>query len=225
LNISQKLIRNIYTKIREILYYYLIEYETEDFALENAHNHYSVDESLFCHDLNGKQIWVLDITENETKNFRVVVSYNRDEEILKTFISKFIPTGNIIISDAWSGYSFLNAANSGYIHSIHVHGHNDFGLGFDSTSHVESVWGILKHELKSLNTTIRYHIFLFFLRESEFKHKYRTLSNEKKIEKFCECYNLIKDSGCDVDSLKSDDFLNNEDLNNYFDDDDDSSNN
>jgi len=48
---------------------------------------------------------------------------------------------------------------------------------------------------------------------------------KKKIEKFFECYNLIKDSGYDVDSLKSDDFLNNEDLNNYFDDDDDSSDN
>ena len=93
LNISQQLIRNIYTKIRETLYYYyLIEYETEDCVLENAHYHYSLEESLFCHDLNGKQIWVLDITENETKNFRVVVSYNRDEEILKTFITKFKPT-------------------------------------------------------------------------------------------------------------------------------------
>jgi len=116
LNISQKLIRNIYTIIREILYYYyLIEYETEVFALENAHNHYSVDKSLFCHDLNGKQIWVLGITENETKNFRVVVSYNRDEDIIKTLITKVIPTGNIIISDAWSGYSFLNVVNYRYI--------------------------------------------------------------------------------------------------------------
>ena len=98
MNISQQLIRNIYNKIRETLYYYyLIEYETEIFALENAHNHYSLDESLFCHDLNSKQIWALGITENETTNFRVVVSYNRDEEILKTFITKFIPTGNIIL--------------------------------------------------------------------------------------------------------------------------------
>ncbi len=137
LNISQQLIRNIYTKIRETLYYYyLIEYEIEDFALENAHYHYSVDESLFCHDLNGKQVWVLCITENETKNFRVVVSYNRDEEILKTFITKFKPTWNFIISNAWLGYSFLNAANSGYIHRIHVHGQNDFGLGLDSTNHL-----------------------------------------------------------------------------------------
>ena len=137
LNISQQLIRNIYTKIRKTLYYYyIIEYETEDFALENVHYHYWVDESLFCNDLNGKQIWVLGITENETKNFRVVVSYNRDEEILKRFITKFIPTGNFIISDAWLGYSFLIAANSEYIHSIHVHGQQDFGLGLDSTSHV-----------------------------------------------------------------------------------------
>ena len=39
--------RNIYTKIRETLYYYLIEYETEDCVLENAHYHYSLEEYLF----------------------------------------------------------------------------------------------------------------------------------------------------------------------------------
>ena len=85
--------------------------------------------------------------------------------------------------------------------------------------------GILKHELKSLYTTIRYHNFSYFLREIEFKYKYRALSNEKKIEKFFECFNLIKDSGCDIDSLRSEDFLNNEDLNIYFDEEDDSSDN
>ena len=47
LNILQQLIRNIYTKIRETLYYYLIEYETEDCVLENAHYHYSLEEYLF----------------------------------------------------------------------------------------------------------------------------------------------------------------------------------
>ena len=115
----------------------------------------------------------------------------------------------------------MNVANSGYIHSIHVHGYKDLGLGLHSTIHIESNRGILKYELKSLYTTIRYHNFLYCLRESEFNHKYRNLSNEK-IEKFFESYNLIKECEYDVDSLISDDFLNNEDLNNNFDDDDDS---
>ena len=75
----------------------------------------------------------------------------------------------------------------------------------------------MKNDLKSLYTTIRYHNFLYFLTEIEFKYKFRTLSNEKKIEKFFECFNLIKGSGRDIDFLKSEDFLNNEDLNIYFD--------
>ena len=48
---------------------------------------------------------------------------------------------------------------------------------------------------------------------------------KKKIEKFFECFNLIKGSGCDIDFLKSEDFLNNEDLNIYFNEDDDSNDN
>ncbi len=79
----------------------------------------------------------------------------------------------------------------------------------------------MKNEFKSLYTTIRYHNFLYFLCEIEFKYKFRTLSDEKKIEKFFEFFNLIKDSGCDIDFLKSEDFLNNEDLNIYFYEDDD----
>ena len=45
------------------------------------------------------------------------------------------------------------------------------------------------------------------------------------MEEFFACYNFIKDSDCDFDSLKFDDFLNNEELNIYFDKEDDSSNN
>ena len=108
---------------------------------------------------------------------------------------------------------------------MHVHGQRDFGFGFDSTSHVEDVWGILKQELKNLYVKIRFHNFLYYLWESEFKYKYRNLSNEKKLEQFFAYYNLIKDSDYDFDSLKSDDFLNNEDLNINFYEDYDSSNN
>ncbi len=56
--------------MREILYYYyIIEYETEVFDLENKYYYYSDDKSLFFHDIKGKQIWVLEIKENESKKF------------------------------------------------------------------------------------------------------------------------------------------------------------
>ena len=46
--------------------------------------------------------------ENESKDFRVVCSYNRSTNILKNFIEKDIPKGNNIITDGWNSYSFLN---------------------------------------------------------------------------------------------------------------------
>ena len=146
--------------------------------------------------------------------------YNRDTEILKKFIYKFIPPGNHIISDGWNAYSFLNDPHSGYRHSVHVYGRNDFGFGLDSTNHIESIWGILKLELKRVYTTIRSKNFLYFLCESEFKYKNKTLSNEEKLEKFFEIYCLLIDSEVEFDLLKSDDFLNNDDLNLYFDEED-----
>ena len=221
IKISDLQIRNIYTKLREIIYYYyLLEYEIEDFALENQNHHFSLDESLFCHDINGKQIWVLGMTENETKNFRLICSYTRDNEILKKFIYKFIPPGNHIISDGWNGYSFLDEPGSGYRHSIHIHGRNDFGIGLDSTSHIESIWGNLKQEIKRVYITIRSNNFLYFLRESEFKYKYNKLKDYEKLEKFFEIYSLLIESEVEFDLLKSDIFLNNDDLNNYFGDED-----
>ena len=78
IKISELQIRNIYSKIREVIYYYyLLEYEVEEFGSENQNHHFSLDESIFCHDLNGKQIQVLGMTENETKNFRLICSYTR----------------------------------------------------------------------------------------------------------------------------------------------------
>lgn len=55
INLSELQIRKIYSKIREIIYYYyILEYESEDFTLENQHHHFSLDDSFFCHDINGK---------------------------------------------------------------------------------------------------------------------------------------------------------------------------
>ena len=41
-----------------------IVYQSEEFAKINNWNYYSVDESLFAHDLNQAQIWVLGIINN-----------------------------------------------------------------------------------------------------------------------------------------------------------------
>ena len=51
-----------------------IVYQSEEFAKINNWNYYSVDESLFAHDLNQAQIWVLGIIDNTSKQFRIVAT-------------------------------------------------------------------------------------------------------------------------------------------------------
>ena len=75
--------------------------------MEDNHEFYSADESLFTHHKN-EQIWVLDIVNTNTKYFRILASKNRDADTLQEFISKFVPAGNNIVTDGWTGYNFLN---------------------------------------------------------------------------------------------------------------------
>ncbi len=70
INISIRNIRRFFKEIRKVLYnYYLIQYNLDSFAEENGHRYYSIDESLFVHDVNKSPLWVLGITDNETKDF------------------------------------------------------------------------------------------------------------------------------------------------------------
>ncbi len=51
---SEKLIRKIYNKIRKYIYFYCtLDYSTESIGSESSNMLYSMDESLFTHDING----------------------------------------------------------------------------------------------------------------------------------------------------------------------------
>ena len=65
-------------------------------------------------------MWVCGIINSLTKKYRVEVIENRNADTLEDFIRRFIFTGNIIVSDGWLGYNWLNANNSGYIHKVHM---------------------------------------------------------------------------------------------------------
>ena len=67
------------------------------------------------------------MNENQTKDFCFVVSKIRDEYTTKEFITRYIPTGNNIVTDGWSGYDWIDRANSGYTRFEHIHGRNCFG--------------------------------------------------------------------------------------------------
>ena len=142
--ISKKLILRIFKEIREVINRYLfIQYRSETFGDSNNSEYYSVDESLFGHK-NNSQIWILGAINNSTKDFRLEGVLNRDTHNLKKFITNYIPIGNKVVTDSWSGYNFLDMPNSGYIHLKHNHRGGQFGLGLESTSHIESLWAILK---------------------------------------------------------------------------------
>ena len=43
----------------------------------NQHQFYPIDESLFSNDIHGNQLWALGLTDNITKNFRLVLTKDR----------------------------------------------------------------------------------------------------------------------------------------------------
>ena len=118
--------------------------------------------ALFTHDINGQKLWLIGFTDNTTKDFHVVVTKTRDSNILEKFIRKMISTGNNIVTDGWAGYEWIEDANSGYRRYSHIHGHNDFGHGIQSTSHIESIWSQLKSQIKTIYKAIPSLNFLYF---------------------------------------------------------------
>ena len=60
------------------------------------------------------QIWVLGIISSVSKKFRIEVVSNRNSATIKNFIRRHIETGNVIFSDGWQAYNWLNEPSSGY---------------------------------------------------------------------------------------------------------------
>ena len=74
--------------IRKTLYNYVfIKYETDIFDEENKWGYYATEESLFT-PINNKQIWVLDIINTITKEFRIISTLSRGTSAIKIFIKK-----------------------------------------------------------------------------------------------------------------------------------------
>ena len=75
-----------------------IVYASEAISEPNKNWYFSVDERLINHKDN-KQIWLLGIINNSTKEFRIEASYSRDGDTLSKFINLYVETGNTIVSD------------------------------------------------------------------------------------------------------------------------------
>ena len=97
-SITKGTVEKVYTAIRKVFKkYYSIVYQSEVFGETKAHKYFSVDESLFCADENKNHIWVLGIIDNTTKDFHLDIGYERNQNILKSFIMNYINRGNIIV--------------------------------------------------------------------------------------------------------------------------------
>ncbi len=149
---------------------------------------------------DNKQVWLLGIINNSTKEFRIriEVSFSREGQTLSKFIKLYVETGNTIISDGWYGYNFLNSESSGYHHITHVHMNGIFGQGIQSSSHIEAIWNIIKSKIKSIYQVIPHKNFMQFFGEAEYRYKIRNKSSVDKIKDFFECYRLI-DNLADVE--------------------------
>ena len=102
-------------------------YIIDRLAFKNANHHISIDESLFTHN-NGNQVWVVGLINIDTNSIRLEVVENRNSETMKEIIIKHAGEGNIINSDSWSAYNFLDNSDSGYQHNVYNHSNGIFGL-------------------------------------------------------------------------------------------------
>ena len=103
--ISKPHVCKILEKIRFIIRHYLKDtYDLEKITELNGYDIISIDESLFVHQ-NNRQIWIVRLINNNTREIRLEIVENRSAETMKKIIISQIPKGNIIITDAGACYN------------------------------------------------------------------------------------------------------------------------
>ena len=92
-----------FKEFRDRIYRYLeLTYQNDLYGDLNQGGYFSVDESLFGYRDNA-QIWILGFIDNCSKEFRLEGCLSRSSETLKKFISKFVKSGNTVITEHWVG--------------------------------------------------------------------------------------------------------------------------
>ena len=82
----------------------------------------------------------------------------------------------------------MSQTQSGYIHSIHNHGHGDIFHGLDSISIIEGVW-VIKNKYWKLYIIQFPILILFYLSK---KRNYRNIKDYTSEENFAEILDIIK---------------------------------
>ena len=167
----------------------------------------AIDECLMTHD-HGQLQWIVGAVETDTYKKRFDIIPVRNQSNLEIFVKNHIEPGTIIVSDGWSGYRFLdNADTSVWEHKVFNHGAGNFGLGQYSTSHIEHTWNHIKQEIRQIYGSIPNQNFVYFLREAEFRLNISKLTNEDKLKIFRNIlknvYNLNNYDFYDFDEISS----------------------
>ena len=106
--------------IHTIANYIRAIYVLDPLSSTNSFNHIAVDGCLFSRNL-GLQIWAVGLIYFETNEIRLELAEQRNEDTLKTIMEKHVKKGNILVTDTWSGYLFLNNPVSSYFYHIYNH--------------------------------------------------------------------------------------------------------
>ncbi len=191
INVTKRIFSLLFKEFRDIIYKYLtLVYHTEILGYTNSRGYFAADQSLFSHRANT-QIWLLGIIETFTKKFHIEGTLQRNIDTLIKFISKFVKFGNTIIADNWAGYDYLDREDSCYVPIKHNIGRGKFVYSHISTSHIESLWGILKLVIKATYTVIQSKNIMHFIKEAEYKYIIKEKSYDEKIKDFLECFTLL----------------------------------
>ena len=119
---------------------------------------------LFCHSNENSQLQVIGLINTRAYEFGTEAVFSRDSQILEKIIRFRIVHGNNGITDGWGSYNWMNN-NADFNRIIHIHGHNDFDLNDESTSHIENVRADLKGLLSRAYVAVKADNFIYFLKE------------------------------------------------------------
>ena len=135
---KEKILKILYKARIYIAYYFKDVYALEDISTQNEFSYFAVDESDFIK-IDGRILLVIGIIDTSKYKLRLEISFERNESILKQIIKAHIKPRNYIVSDGWPGYSWIGLPFSGYIHSVHNHGHGDFYSLLNRTSYIRNM--------------------------------------------------------------------------------------
>ena len=107
---------------------YITHYYRDKYILhkiyEGLRGKFAINKTPFIY-MNGAQVWVLVILRQLRNFFWIDIIKERNANNIEKFIKKFVPSNNLIITDGWSEYSWLERQNSNYNHIVHSHSAGD----------------------------------------------------------------------------------------------------